>query len=86
MLSSLWEMEISGRVVDAVDGRTLNSSVLRSLGVDLLPGYRDPHSGRTLTKGEVGCFLSHYAIWEEPKCVCVSCCFVVSTASEPMDP
>ncbi|XP_016076722.1 PREDICTED: probable inactive glycosyltransferase 25 family member 3 isoform X3 [Miniopterus natalensis] len=53
MLSSLWEMEISGRVVDAVDGRTLNSSILRSLGVDLLPGYQDPYSGRTLTKGEV---------------------------------
>ncbi|XP_070374737.1 inactive glycosyltransferase 25 family member 3 isoform X4 [Equus asinus] len=65
MLSSLWEMEISGRVVDAVDGRTLNSSILRSLGVDLLPGYQDPYSGRTLTKGEVGCFLSHYSIWEE---------------------
>ncbi|KAM5328338.1 inactive glycosyltransferase 25 family member 3 isoform 2-T2 [Glossophaga mutica] len=65
MLSSLWEMEISGRVVDAVDGRTLNSSILRSLGVDLLPGYRDPYSGRTLTKGEVGCFLSHHSIWEE---------------------
>nr|XP_040142329.1 inactive glycosyltransferase 25 family member 3 isoform X1 [Ictidomys tridecemlineatus] len=65
MLSSLWEMEISGRVVDAVDGRMLNSSILRSLGVDLLPGYQDPYSGRTLTKGEVGCFLSHYSIWEE---------------------
>lgn len=65
MRSSLWEMEISGRVVDAVDGRTLNSSVMRSLGVDLLPGYRDPYSGRTLTKGEVGCFLSHHSVWEE---------------------
>ncbi|ELK07242.1 Glycosyltransferase 25 family member 3, partial [Pteropus alecto] len=65
MLSSLWEMEVSGRVLDAVDGRTLNSSIMRSLGVDLLPGYQDPYSGRTLTKGEVGCFLSHYSIWEE---------------------
>ncbi|XP_063139557.1 probable inactive glycosyltransferase 25 family member 3 isoform X3 [Rattus norvegicus] len=65
MLSSLWEMEISARVVDAVDGRTLNSSILKHLGVDLLPGYQDPYSGRTLTKGEVGCFLSHYSIWEE---------------------
>ncbi|XP_011894360.1 PREDICTED: probable inactive glycosyltransferase 25 family member 3 isoform X3 [Cercocebus atys] len=65
MLASLWEMEISGRVVDAVDGRMLNSSAIRSLGVDLLPGYQDPYSGRTLTKGEVGCFLSHYSIWEE---------------------
>lgn len=33
--------------------------------MDLLPGYQDPYSGRTLTKGEVGCFLSHYSIWEE---------------------
>ncbi|XP_077002356.1 inactive glycosyltransferase 25 family member 3 isoform X3 [Tamandua tetradactyla] len=65
MLNSLWEMEISGQVVDAVDGRMLNSSVIRSLGVDLLPGYQDPYSGRTLTKGEVGCFLSHYSIWKE---------------------
>lgn len=43
----------------------LNSSAIRSLGVELLPGYQDPYSGRTLTKGEVGCFLSHYSIWEE---------------------
>lgn len=33
--------------------------------MELLPGYQDPYSGRTLTKGEVGCFLSHYSIWEE---------------------
>ncbi|KAM9067583.1 inactive glycosyltransferase 25 family member 3 [Sarcophilus harrisii] len=65
MLSSLWEMEIAGRVLEAVDGRALNSSSIKSLGVDLLPGYYDPYSGRTLTKGEVGCFLSHYSIWEE---------------------
>lgn len=48
-----------------VSHRTLNSSILKHLGVDLLPGYEDPYSGRTLTKGEVGCFLSHYSVWEE---------------------
>lgn len=31
----------------------------------MLPEYYDPFSGRTLTKGEVGCFLSHYSIWKE---------------------
>ncbi|MEQ2209814.1 hypothetical protein XENOCAPTIV_004421, partial [Xenoophorus captivus] len=31
----------------------LNSSNIKLLGVDLLPGYYDPFSGRTLTKGEV---------------------------------
>ncbi|XP_064324435.1 inactive glycosyltransferase 25 family member 3 isoform X3 [Phalacrocorax carbo] len=65
MLASLQELEIAPRVVDAVDGSTLNSSDIKVLGVDLLPGYYDPYSGRTLTKGEVGCFLSHYNIWKE---------------------
>uniref|UniRef100_I3LWE5 Glycosyl transferase family 25 domain-containing protein n=2 Tax=Marmotini TaxID=337730 RepID=I3LWE5_ICTTR len=31
----------------------------------MLPGYRDPYHGRPLTKGELGCFLSHYNIWKE---------------------
>ncbi|XP_038230096.1 inactive glycosyltransferase 25 family member 3 isoform X2 [Dermochelys coriacea] len=65
MLSSLYELEIDPQVVDAVDGSALNSSDIKILGVDLLPGYYDPFSGRTLTKGEVGCFLSHYYIWKE---------------------
>ncbi|KAA8584214.1 hypothetical protein FQN60_007999, partial [Etheostoma spectabile] len=59
------ELEIDVKVVDAVDGNALNSSDIKLLGVDLLPGYYDPFSGRTLTKGEVGCFLSHYFIWKE---------------------
>ncbi|TDH01961.1 hypothetical protein EPR50_G00168140 [Perca flavescens] len=65
MLFSLNELEIDVKVVDAVDGNALNSSDIKLLGVDLLPGYYDPFSGRTLTKGEVGCFLSHYFIWKE---------------------
>ncbi|KAM3910974.1 inactive glycosyltransferase 25 family member 3 [Leptodactylus fuscus] len=65
MLQSLYEQEISCRVLDAVDGRALNSSDIKRLGVNLLPGFYDPFSGRTLTKGEVGCFLSHYKIWQE---------------------
>ncbi|KAL7978504.1 hypothetical protein Chor_004321 [Crotalus horridus] len=43
----------------------LNSSSIKKLGIDLLPGYYDPFSGRTLTKGEVGCFLSHHHVWKE---------------------
>uniref|UniRef100_A0A8C5H4J0 Glycosyl transferase family 25 domain-containing protein n=1 Tax=Gouania willdenowi TaxID=441366 RepID=A0A8C5H4J0_GOUWI len=65
MLFSLNELEIDVKVVDAVDGNALNSSDIKLLGVDLLPGYYDPFSGRTLTKGEVGCFLSHFFIWKE---------------------
>nr|XP_033817853.1 inactive glycosyltransferase 25 family member 3 [Geotrypetes seraphini] len=65
MLRSLYELEISCEVMDAVDGSALNSSDIKKLGVDLLPGYFDPFSGRTLTKGEVGCFLSHFTVWKE---------------------
>lgn len=35
------------------------------MGIQMLPGYRDPYHGRPLTKGELGCFLSHYNIWKE---------------------
>lgn len=31
----------------------------------MLPNYRDPYSDRVLTKGEIGCFLSHYNIWKQ---------------------
>ncbi|XP_040260742.1 inactive glycosyltransferase 25 family member 3 [Bufo bufo] len=65
MLRSLYEQEIACRVLDAVDGGALNSSDIKRLGVNLLPGFYDPFSGRTLTKGEVGCFLSHFKIWQE---------------------
>ncbi|XP_072841112.2 inactive glycosyltransferase 25 family member 3 [Pogona vitticeps] len=65
MLDALLELEIEPTVVNAVDGSALNSSDIKKLGVDLLPGYYDPFSRRTLTKGEVGCFLSHHHIWKE---------------------
>lgn len=45
--------------------RTLNSTQLRALGIEMLPGYKDPYSDRVLTKGEIGCFLSHYSIWKK---------------------
>lgn len=43
----------------------MNASQVEALGIQMLPGYRDPYHGRPLTKGELGCFLSHYNIWKE---------------------
>lgn len=43
----------------------MNTSQVEALGIQMLPGYRDPYHGRPLTKGELGCFLSHYNIWKE---------------------
>uniref|UniRef100_A0A4W3JZS1 Collagen beta(1-O)galactosyltransferase 2a n=1 Tax=Callorhinchus milii TaxID=7868 RepID=A0A4W3JZS1_CALMI len=65
MLRTLEAQEIDVKVVDAVDGKALNTSHLKALNIEMLPGYQDPYSGRILTRGEIGCFLSHYYIWKE---------------------
>lgn len=65
MLRTLYEQELSCKVVDAVDGKALNTTDIEAMGIKMLPGYKDPYHGRPLTKGELGCFLSHYNIWKE---------------------
>ncbi|KAM4552673.1 procollagen galactosyltransferase 2-like [Odontesthes bonariensis] len=65
MLSSLAVLGINATLVEAVDGKALNSSQLRAMGIDMLPGYKDPYSDRVLTRGEIGCFLSHFNIWKQ---------------------
>lgn len=47
----------------------MNTSEIHSMGIHMLPGYSDPYHGRPLTKGELGCFLSHYNIWKEVSAV-----------------
>ncbi|XP_076821530.1 procollagen galactosyltransferase 1-like [Clavelina lepadiformis] len=57
---------ISFKHFHAVDSKMMNTSYLKGLGIDMLPGFVDPYHGRTaLTRGEIGCFLSHYYIWQE---------------------
>ncbi|XP_053293980.1 procollagen galactosyltransferase 2 [Pleuronectes platessa] len=65
MLSSLAVLGINATLTEAVDGKALNSSQLQAMGIDMLPGYKDPYSERVLTRGEIGCFLSHYNIWKQ---------------------
>ncbi|KAL0151408.1 hypothetical protein M9458_053317, partial [Cirrhinus mrigala] len=65
MLRTLYEQEIACKIIAAVDGKALNVSQIEALGIEMLPGYSDPYHGRPLTKGELGCFLSHYNIWTE---------------------
>lgn len=65
MLRTLYEQEITCKIITAVDGKALNLSQVQALGIEMLPGYSDPYHGRPLTKGEMGCFLSHYNIWNE---------------------
>ncbi|XP_012945461.1 procollagen galactosyltransferase 1 [Aplysia californica] len=56
---------IDAKYVDAVDGKELNDTFLEQKGIEMLPGFADPYHGRPMTMGEIGCFLSHYQIWEE---------------------
>ncbi|XP_036389521.1 procollagen galactosyltransferase 1-like [Megalops cyprinoides] len=65
MLRTLHQQGITCKIVNAVDGRALNVSQIHDMGIHMLPGYSDPYHGRPLTKGELGCFLSHYNIWNE---------------------
>ncbi|XP_035279400.1 procollagen galactosyltransferase 2-like isoform X1 [Anguilla anguilla] len=65
MLHSLEVLGIEATLTEAVDGKALNTSQLQALGIEMLPGYEDPYSGRVLTRGEIGCFLSHHYIWTQ---------------------
>lgn len=48
--------------VEAVDGYNLTEQHLSS--INFLPDYRDPYHNRPMKLGEIGCFLSHYKVWE----------------------
>lgn len=66
-LQQLKQHGLDASIVSAVDGDALRSQEdLRALGVDIVPGYRDGHENHRLsfTTGEVGCFLSHFTIWQ----------------------
>ncbi len=45
--------------------RQLNQTYIDGLGIRYLPRWKDPWGMRPMTFGEVGCFLSHYSIWQQ---------------------
>lgn len=47
-----------------VDGDKLTTDHLYDEGVRLIPEYENMFDQRPMRLGEVGCFLSHYKIWE----------------------
>ncbi|XP_011498095.1 PREDICTED: glycosyltransferase 25 family member isoform X2 [Ceratosolen solmsi marchali] len=65
MLACFDELGIKAEVINAIDGRTLNESILNSWNIKIMPGYKDPYHKRPMTMGEVGCFLSHYIVWNK---------------------
>lgn len=65
MERSFKEIGLDVEHVPAIDGKTLTEEYLQEIGVKYLPGYADPFHERPMTKGEIGCFLSHFWIWEK---------------------
>uniref|UniRef100_A0A8C1JVW2 procollagen galactosyltransferase n=1 Tax=Cyprinus carpio TaxID=7962 RepID=A0A8C1JVW2_CYPCA len=65
LMRALREQEIDCKIIAAVDGKAMNVSEIHAMGIHMLPSYSDPYHGRPLTRGELGCFLSHYNIWKE---------------------
>ncbi|XP_015608067.1 glycosyltransferase 25 family member [Cephus cinctus] len=59
------DLGIRAEIIDAVDGRTLNETSLLEWGVKMMPEYADPYHKRPMTMGEIGCFLSHYIVWNK---------------------
>jgi len=59
------ELGIAYKLIDAVDGKMLTKGYLEALDIKQCANYRDPYSGRDMTYGEIGCFMSHYKIWED---------------------
>ncbi|CAF0983297.1 unnamed protein product [Rotaria sp. Silwood1] len=59
-------LNISVRFFDAVDGKyTIDQKYLENLNIRLLPNYEDPYNQRPMNYGELGCFFSHYFIWQD---------------------
>ena len=65
MMGLFEELRIDAKIFDAVDGKKITQEELDEKNVKQLPGYEDPFFKRPLKFGEIGCFLSHFYIWEE---------------------
>ena len=62
---TLNDLGLSFKTIKAVDGKNLTQNMINEMGIEILPNYKDPYTGRSMTFGEIGCFLSHYNIWKE---------------------
>lgn len=65
MLKSLEVMGIEAQVWRGTDGKELNKKIIESKGIKVAEGYVDPYHKRPMTFGEIGCFLSHFTIWQD---------------------
>ena len=50
--------------VQAFDSSDLTLGDLKKKGFNTNRLWRDPYKNRKMTKGEIGCFISHYLLWQ----------------------
>lgn len=65
MEQSFLELGLMVDTIPAFDGKDLNEDYFKEIGLEFLTGYADPYHNRPMTMGEIGCFLSHFYIWEK---------------------
>jgi len=65
MMYNLEQLGIHVKVVEAVDGRQLDDNYIESHGIKMMPDFSEPYHNRPLTYGEIGCFMSHFNIWQD---------------------
>jgi glycosyl transferase, family 25 len=76
MTNQLDNLHISYEIFDAVDGLELSDHEIESkYGIDTFPTWAS-YNARNLTKGEIGCILSHLRIYkrmvdEDIECACI---------------
>ena len=67
MEASFDVLGVSAVRTPAVDGKAVaDDAFLDAHGIRMMPDFVEPyHDRRYLTRGEVGCFLSHYNVWRD---------------------
>ena len=52
-------------LIEAVNGWHIDHDQMQKNGFAVNHKWRDPFKNRRITKGEVGCFISHYKAWQQ---------------------
>ena len=51
--------------ITAINGHDVDHAQMKKNGFSINHTWRDPFRNRRMTKGEVGCWLSHYSAWQK---------------------